>query len=74
MLPDPDTDPRADSTALVFAISGVACPVLFVMSVAAIKMAGDPRRSRRAAAAYGVSVLTIVLHAALVVFLATRIV
>ena len=72
MLPSAADDPRSDTTALVVAVSGVIGPVPYVMAVAAIRMAGSPRRSRKAAAAIAVGAVTVVLHTAFLVWLATR--
>lgn len=72
MLPRPETDPRSDTTALVVAVSGVVGPVPYVMAVAAVRMAGSPRRSRRAATAIAVAAATMVLHTAVLVWLALR--
>ncbi|WP_354697617.1 hypothetical protein DSM112329_03253 [Paraconexibacter sp. AEG42_29] len=70
MLPTPADDPRSDTTALVVAVSGVIGPVPYVMAVAALRMAGSPRRSRKAAAAIGVASLTIVAHTVFLAWLA----
>jgi hypothetical protein len=70
VLPDPALDSRSDSTALAVAVGGVMCPVPFLMSAAALKIAGDPRRSRRAAVAYGLSVATIIGQVLLVAWIA----
>jgi hypothetical protein len=73
-LPDGATDPRSGETALAVALGGALCPVPFVMSVAAMRIAA-PRATRRARAAYWLGATTIVLQAAglvaLVVVLAT---
>ncbi len=68
-LPDAGTDPRGDQTALVVALGGVICPVPFLMSAAAIRIA-RPRRTRLARAAVWVGAVTIVLQAAGLVALA----
>ena len=68
-LPDPRTDPRSADTALAVALGGVICPVPFVMSAAALKLA-RPRASRRARVAYAVAAATIALQAAGLVALA----
>ncbi|MTD44430.1 hypothetical protein GKE82_09030 [Conexibacter sp. W3-3-2] len=73
MLPSAADDPRSDTTALVVAVSGVVGPVPYVMAVAAIRMAGSPRRSRKAAVAIGVGAVTCVLHTAFLVWLALRV-
>jgi hypothetical protein len=73
MLPHPADDPRSDTTALVVAVSGVIGPVPYVMAVAALRMAGSPRRSRRAATAIGVAATTIVLHTLALMWIAGRI-
>lgn len=65
-------DPRSDTTALVVAVSGVVGPVPYVMAVAAIRMAGSPKRSRKAAAAIAVGVVTCLLHTAFLVWLGFR--
>jgi hypothetical protein len=62
-LPDA-TDPRAGETALAVALGGAICPVPFVMSAAAMKIAGPRRTTRRARVAYRLAVATIVLQAA----------
>lgn len=72
MLPSSADDPRSDTTALVVAVSGVIGPVPYVMAVAAIRMAGSPRRSRRAAVAIAVGAATVVLHTAVLVWLVTQ--
>lgn len=61
-LPDGTADPRAGETALAVALGGVICPVPFVMSATALKIA-RPRRSRRARVAYAVAAATIALQA-----------
>ena len=62
-LPDGATDPRAGDTALAVALGGVICPVPFLMSAAAIRIAA-PRRTGRARIAHWVGVATIALQAA----------
>jgi hypothetical protein len=62
-LPDPATDPRSGETALAVALGGAICPVPFVMSVAALRLA-RPRASRRARVAYWLAAATIALQAA----------
>ncbi|QEC46150.1 hypothetical protein FSW04_00260 [Baekduia soli] len=74
MLPSPHEDPRSDTTAMVVAVTGVIGPVPYVMAVAALRMAGSPRRSRRAATAVIVAAATIVLHTAALAWLAVRLV
>ncbi len=69
LLPDPTPDPRAGETALAVALGGVICPVPFLMSAAALRIAG-PRRDRRARAAALVARLTIALQVAGLVALA----
>ena len=68
-LPDPATDPRGDQTALAVALGGAICPVPFVMSAAAMRIA-RPRASRRARVAYWLAASTIALQAAGLVALA----
>lgn len=75
MIPQPESDARSDSTALVVALGGVVCPVPFLMSAAAMRMAGDSRqrkRSRQARAAYWIGLVTIPLHVALIAWLVVR--
>jgi hypothetical protein len=69
MLPDPRTDPRSADTALAVALGGAICPVPFVMSVAAMRIAA-PRASRRARIAYWLAAATMMLQAAGLVALA----
>jgi hypothetical protein len=69
MLPDPRTDPRSADTALAVALGGAICPVPFVMSAAAMRIAA-PRRTRRARIAYWLAAATIALQAAGLVALA----
>lgn len=73
MLPDPSKDPHSDTIALIAATTGVLGPVPYVMAAAALRMAGSPRRSWKAATAVVVAVATIVVHTALLVWLAGRI-
>jgi hypothetical protein len=73
MLPNASEDPRSDTTALVVAVTGVIGPVPYLMAAAALRMAGNPRRSRQAAAATVVAAITIALHTALLVWLAARV-
>jgi hypothetical protein len=61
-LPDPATDPRSAQTALAVALGGAICPVPFVMSAAAMRIAA-PRASRAARIAFRVAAATIVLQA-----------
>jgi hypothetical protein len=68
-LPDPATDPRSAETALAVALGGAICPVPFVMSAAAMRIA-RPRASRRARVAYWLAAATMVLQAAVLVALA----
>ena len=68
-LPDGATDPRSGETALAVALGGAICPVPFVMSVAARRIAA-PRRTRRARVAYWIATATIVLQAAGLIALA----
>lgn len=63
MLPDPRTDPRSAETALAVALGGAICPVPFVMSAAAMRLAA-PRASRRARIAYRLAAATIALQVA----------
>lgn len=72
MLPDPAIDDRSDSTALAVAIGGVMCPVPYLMSGVAIRMAGRPGRTRRATAAYVLSVVTVLAQTALIAWLVVR--
>jgi hypothetical protein len=51
-------DPRADQTALAIALGGVICPVPFLMSGAAMRIA-SPRRSRIGRIAFWVGAATI---------------
>lgn len=67
-LPDPAQDPRSATTALVLAVTGVIGPI----GGGAVH-GGPPRRSRRAAAATAVAWVTIALHTAFLVWLATRV-
>jgi hypothetical protein len=69
ILPDGESDARSGETALAVALGGVICPVPFVMSAAAMRIAG-PRRSRRARAAYWIALTTIVLQVAGLIVLA----
>jgi hypothetical protein len=69
-LPDPATDPRAGETALAVALGGAICPVPFVMSVAAIRIAGPDRTTRRARIAHRLAVATIVVQAPAIVAVA----
>ena len=73
MLPNPAEDPHSDTTALVVAATGVMGPVPYLMAVAALRMAGGPRRSWKAATAITVSMITVVLHTVFLVWLAARI-
>jgi hypothetical protein len=68
-LPDGTTDPRSGETALAVALGGAICPVPFVMSVAALRIAA-PRRTRRARIAYALAATTIALQATALVALA----
>jgi hypothetical protein len=61
-LPDPATDPRAGETALAVALGGAICPVPFVMSAAAMRIA-RPRATRRARVAYWLAAATIAAQA-----------
>jgi cytochrome bd-type quinol oxidase subunit 1 len=61
-LPDGTTDPRSGETALAVALGGAICPVPFVMSIAALRIAA-PRRTRRARAAFWLAATTIALQA-----------
>ncbi|WCB96399.1 hypothetical protein DSM104299_05158 [Baekduia alba] len=65
-LPNPTTDPRAAETALAVALGGAICPVPFVMSAAALRIAA-PRATRRARIACAIAATTIVLQAAALV-------
>ena len=56
-LPRAD-DPRADQTALAIALGGVICPVPFLMSGAAMRIAA-PRRTRVGRVAYWIGAVTI---------------
>lgn len=69
VLPDGESDARSGETALAVALGGVICPVPFLMSAAAMRIA-SPRRSRRAKVAYGIAVTTIVLQVAGLIVLA----
>ena len=62
MLPDGATDPRSGETALAVALGGAICPVPFVMSVAARRIAA-PRTTRRARLAHRIATATIALQA-----------
>lgn len=62
MLPQAD-DPRAGQTALAVALGGVICPVPFVMSAAAMRIAA-PRRTRTAGVAFWVGAATIAAQVA----------
>ena len=72
MLPDPE-DPRSDTTALIVAATGVIGPIPYLMASAALRMAGSPRRSCKAAMAFTLAMTTIVLHTVLLVWLAARV-
>lgn len=61
-LPTSEADPRAGETALAVALGGLMCPVPFVMSAAAMKIAGS-RNSRRTSIAVWLALVTIVLQA-----------
>jgi hypothetical protein len=61
-LPDGAADPRSGETALAMALGGALCPVPFVMSAAAMRIA-RPRRTRRARIAYWLAAATIALQA-----------
>jgi hypothetical protein len=61
-LPDPTMDPRGAQTALAVALGGAICPVPFVMSAAALRLAA-PRASHAARIAHRVATATIVLQA-----------
>lgn len=61
MLP-PSDDPLAGQTALALALGGVICPVPFLMSAAAMRIAA-PRRSRTAGIAFWVGAVTIAAQA-----------
>jgi hypothetical protein len=67
-LPDATTDPRAGETALAVALGGAICPVPFVMSAAALKIA-SPRATRRARIAWWLAATTIAVQAAALVAL-----
>jgi hypothetical protein len=72
ILPDPAADERSDSTALAVAIGGVMCPVPFVMSAVAVRMAAAPReqaRPRKATATIALAVATMLAQAAIIVLL-----
>jgi hypothetical protein len=69
LLPDGASDARSGETALAVALGGVICPVPFVMSAAAMRIA-SPRRSRRAKLAFWIALTTIVLQVAGIVVLA----
>ena len=62
-LPDGTTDPRSAETALAVALGGAICPVPFVMSIAALRIAA-PRTTRRARIAHTLAAVTIALQAA----------
>jgi hypothetical protein len=64
-----ESDARSGETALAVALGGVICPVPFVMSAAAMRIA-SPRRSRRAKVAYWIALTTIVLQVAGLIVLA----
>jgi hypothetical protein len=66
-------DPRSGETALAVALGGAMCPVPFVLSVAARRIAA-PRRTRRATVAYWIATATIALQAAGLVALALTLV
>jgi len=61
-LPDGRTDPRGGETALAVALGGAICPVPFVMSAAALRIAG-PGTGRAGRAARWVARATIALQA-----------
>lgn len=65
-LPSATTDPRAGETALAVALGGTICPVPFVMSVAALRIAA-PRTTRRTRIAWWIAAATIALQAAALV-------
>jgi hypothetical protein len=65
-LPSATTDPRAGETALAVALGGAICPVPFVMSVAALRIAA-PRTTRRTRIAWWLAAATIALQAAAIV-------
>ena len=69
MLPDPERDEHSGEAALVVALGGVICPVPYLMSGAALRMAGK-RRSRASRAAFWVACATIVAQTAGLVALA----
>lgn len=70
-LPDSGTDRRAPETALAVALGGAICPVPFVMSAAAVRIARPAARSsRRARVALAIAVATIAAQALAVVALA----
>jgi hypothetical protein len=65
-LPSASDDPRAGETALAVALGGAICPVPFVMSVAALRIAA-PRTTRRTRIAWWLAAATIALQAAAIV-------
>jgi hypothetical protein len=62
-MPDGESDPRGDQTAMAIAAGGVICPVPFLMSGAAMRIASH-RSTRLARIAYWLGAATIVAQAA----------